>query len=77
MKPSEEQGINITPEIEEEINLIDLMRVIAKRKVLILGGAILCLAVAVAVTPALPTKYKVSFVVDVGMIQAGGEYDSH
>jgi len=53
------------------------MRVIAKRKVLILGGAILCLAVAVAVTPALPTKYKVSFVVDVGMIQAGGEYDSH
>lgn len=63
--------MNNMPKIEEEINLIDIIRILVKRKWLIISGTLLCLVVAVAVSLVLPKVYKVSFVADIGMVQRG------
>lgn len=60
-------------EMEEEINLIDIVKVLVKRKVLIITGTVLCLLLSVAISLLIPKVFKVSFVADIGMIQWGTE----
>ena len=58
-------------EMDDEINLIDIIKVLVKRKVLIVGVVLLFLIIAVVVSLRLPKVYKINFVVDIGMIQRG------
>lgn len=75
MQPSEEQQSKNIPYVEDEINLIDIVKVIIKRKKLIVGGTLLCIIIAVITSFLLPKVYKVSFVADIGQIQRGDKME--
>jgi len=52
------------PYEEEEINLIDLLRVIWKWKWLIIGGALVCAVIAAVISFQMPKIYEVSTIIE-------------
>ena len=64
----EEQRLPIQ---NDEIELIDLIRVLFKRKKMIIGTTLLITALAVALCFILPQKYNVSFLLELGQDEQG------
>ena len=61
---------------EDEIDLIDLLRVIWKWKYLIFGGAIVCALVAAIISFILPKIYSVDTIIEpgiLGIVSEGGD----
>ena len=57
-----------TFQAEEEINLIDIIRVLIKKKNTILGVFLFSILLAVVISFALPKQYKSSFVLEIGSL---------
>jgi len=58
-------------ELEEEISLLEIIRVFVRQKWLIFGGTLLVTAIALGMAYISPHTYKVSFVVELGSTGAG------
>ncbi len=56
---------------EQEVELIDYLNVIWKRKGLIVGGALLAAATALVVSLSMPKTYEVSRTLKIGMLPGG------
>ena len=59
--------------IEDEIELIDLLRVIWKWKYLIIGGTAICAVVALVISLLLPKIYRIETVIRPGILNIGEE----
>ncbi len=55
-----------TAEMEEEISLVDIVRVFIRHKALIVGGTLLITVIALVIGLSRPDTYKVSFVMELG-----------
>ena len=55
------------PQYEDEINLIDLLRVLWKWKWLIIGGTVICAIVAAVISLQMPRIYEISTVIEPGI----------
>lgn len=58
-----------TPEFRDEIELIDILRVIWKWKYLILGGSVLCAVAAGVISFKMPKVYRINMVLRPGILQ--------
>jgi len=61
---------------EDEINLIDYLRVIWKWKWLIIGGTLICAVVAGVISPEMPKTYEVTMAIEPGIVDVGIRSDS-
>jgi hypothetical protein len=71
-----QKAINTSDHFEDEIELIDLIRVIWKWKYLIIGGAVICAVVAAIISSIMPKIYSIDTIIEPGIlniISAGGE----
>ena len=55
------------PQYEDEINLIDLLRVLWKWKWLIIGGTVICAIIAAVISLQMPRIYEISTVIEPGI----------
>ena len=62
---------NQTDYPEDEIELIDLLRVIWKRKFLIIGGSLVCAIAAMVVSLNMPKIYRIETVLRPGILSIG------
>ena len=58
---------------EDEIELIDLLRVIWKWKYLIIGGTLVCAIAAMVVSSIMPKIYRIETVIRPGILSIGEE----
>ncbi len=55
-------------QLEDEIELIDLLRVVWKWKYLAIGGTMLCVVLAALVSVLLPETYRIDMLIDSGLV---------
>ena len=71
-----QKAINTSDHSEDEIELIDLIRVIWKWKYLIIGGTVICAVVAAIISSIMPKIYSIDMIIEPGIlniISDGGE----
>ena len=56
-----------TPQHEDEIELIDILRVIWKRKYLIMGGTLACGLIAAIISLSMPKTYMITMILEPGI----------
>ena len=57
-----------TPQHEDEIELIDILRVIWKRKYLIMGGTLACGLIAAIISLSMPKTYMITMILEPGIV---------
>ena len=57
-----------TPQHEDEIELIDILRVIWKRKYLIMGGMVACGLIAAIISLSMPKTYMITMILEPGIV---------
>ena len=79
MKQSAGQSESVNKQaeyIEDEIELIDLLRVIWKWKFIIIGGTFVCAAAALVISMVMPKIYRIETVIRPGILSIEAEGDN-
>jgi capsular polysaccharide biosynthesis protein len=68
-EPNPQQPPQNYPPYEDEINLIDYLKVLWKWKWLIIAGTLLCAIIAAVISLQMPKIYEISMVIEPGIIE--------